>query len=128
MAIDFARLDEKPHLEFSHEHILGFLLPESRHASASVGIVPPHGSQRHHLQRRPDGGVENILIFRGKFGLEPAVAELEGHDCATAGPVFVHVPSETPLSIRNLGDDPVWFYTVFAPPFSPGEVAFLGPE
>jgi hypothetical protein len=127
MSIDVVIIDEQPRVEFGHENIQGFLLPEVRHASASVGIIPPHRSQRHHRQRRPDDGIENVFIFRGTFAIEPPHRGLERHDCARQGPVFVQVPSGSAFSIRNVGDEPVWFYTVFSPPFQPGEIEFIAP-
>ncbi len=126
MGVNIIKIDQEQRLEFAHENIAGFLLPETGHASASVGIIPPRGAQRHHKQQRPDGGVENIFIFRGTFTVEPPMSALERHNCEIDGPVFVQVPSDTPFSIRNLADQPVWFYTVFAPPFRPGEIEFLG--
>lgn len=119
------QIDREERLEFAEEGIEGILLGADRHASYTVGIVPPGGRQRRHVQQRPENGTEIIFFFAGQFVIEADGAEPEPHDVSSGGPVLVVCPSGTAMSVVSTGAEPVRFFSVFAPAFAPGEVTYL---
>lgn len=110
--------------DFPEENIRGALLPQSRHLSAALGVVAPRAVQTKHHQRRPDDGIEVMIVLSGSFELLGAEGVVLAHDCAASGPVYIEVASETVAHLKNTGDVPVHFVGLFAPPFSPGEIVF----
>ena len=123
--IRVVQIDREERLEFAEEGIEGILLGADNHASYTVGIIPPGGRQRRHIQQRPDDGTEIIFFFAGRFAIEADGTEPEPYDVSDDGPVLVVCQSGTAMSVVNAGAEPVRFFSVFAPPFAPGEITYL---
>ncbi len=123
--INIVRTSEIELQEFSDENILGALLPATKHFSASYGVVRPNESQRHHVQSRPGKGDELIIVVSGMFKIRTA-NEYEGpFDADKDGAVFIHVPSDVPASLVNIGNSDLKFFGVFTPPFELGEINYI---
>lgn len=114
-----------PTREFKEERITGLLLPETRHTSASVGFVPPYGLQTPHYQDRPQRGDEIIFVYEGTFRVLSGGKRTDIFNTDKHGPVYILVRSGTPASLENCGPEMVRFFSVFSPPFAPGETHFL---
>ncbi len=117
-------VDKQEVIFFDDERISGIILSENKFSSSTVGVISPGESQRHHLQNRPDNGVEIIFIYQGIFAVKTNSANVE-HDAEENGPLYVEVPSGEPTSIKNMGSNEVKFFTVFSPPFKMGEIKYL---
>lgn len=123
--IEIVVINELDFLRFEEENISGVLLPSSNFTSTSAGIVMPGEAQASHYQERPGNGTEIILVYEGHFEVVGAAGTMTVHDCATKGPLFIQVASKAVASLRNVGNIPVRFFSVFAPPFEPGEIKYL---
>jgi oxalate decarboxylase/phosphoglucose isomerase-like protein (cupin superfamily) len=119
------RVEAEPRMEFPEERISGALLPPTRHASATLAIIAPGASQTLHVHSRPDKGDEIIFVYRGMFKVVGEGWPDTIYNTDAEGPVYVRVPSDVPVGIANIGDNEVFFYTVFVPPFELGEIRYL---
>ncbi len=123
--VKIIEINKEKVLDFADEGIRGILLGEDSHASYSVAIVPVGGRQRRHVQQRPDNGTEVMFFFSGRFAFIADGAGPDEYDVAEGGPVLVVCPSGVASSIENRGDTEVRLFSVFAPPFLPGEIEYL---
>ena len=122
--VKIMKVDKQEFMFFDEERISGTILSESEFSSSTVGVISPGESQRHHVQNRPNNGVEIIFIYQGAFVVRTNNANIE-HNAEENGPLYVEVPSGEPASIKNMGSNEVKFFTVFAPPFKMGEIKYL---
>lgn len=118
-------VDEAERLEFAEERISGVLLPASNLSSASVGFIAPGVAQTPHFHERPSDGVEIVFVYVGAFRIIENGVASRVYDTATEGPVYVEIPSGTQASLENIGTGEVRFFSVFAPPFAPGEIHYV---
>ena len=109
---------------FAEENISGVILPQSDSASSSIGIIAPGATQTLHHHKRPDSGDEIIFTFKGSIVIVTANGASEVMDVGQIGPVYVSVKSGMAASLRNVGEGDARFFSVFAPPFSPGEIVY----
>jgi hypothetical protein len=119
------RVDRQERMEFPDERISGILLSATPRASATVAFIAPGISQTMHVHTRPDNGDEIIFVYRGAFKIAGDGWPDESYDTDADGPVYLQVPTGVPASIVNVGTSEVAFYTLFVPPFSPGEIEYL---
>ncbi len=122
-ALEVVQIEKAAFSYFADERIFGAILPTTRFTSASIGMLEPGVAQTPHQQQRPCDGVEIMFVYEGQFELV-LQDSTQSFDVRQDGPIFIQVPSGVPASLNNIGSSPVRFFSVFAPPFEPGEIVY----
>lgn len=110
--------------DLPEENIMGIFLPRTGFSSASVGIIKPNNCQKKHFHDRVNNGYEHIFVYSGKFVLMGWNEQII-FDADNNGPVFITVPSKTIAYIKNVGNNEVRFFSVFAPGLDVNELHFI---
>ncbi|MDD5336879.1 MAG: hypothetical protein PHS02_00155 [Candidatus ainarchaeum sp.] len=121
--ITYVEINKQHFVQFPEERISGLILPSTDFTSASVGEVAPGIAQASHSHKRPQNGDEIIFVYQGYFEF---VTEngTQKFNADRIGPVFIQVPAGVQGSIKNIGNRPVRFFSVFSPPFKMGEINY----
>ena len=119
------RVVERPEEFFLQENLYGRILSDTPNATAVFARIRPREQQSHHVQNRPNGGDEVLFLFGGQFEVRTATSVSGPFTADPENPVFIYVKSGDALSIRNVGDSDLCFFTVLAPGYKEGEITYL---
>jgi len=110
---------------FAPENLSFAALPAASFVSSTVNRIEPGVTQTPHYHNRPQQGEEIVFVYQGTFELIGAEGVIDSFNVEHDGPIYLHIPAQTQASLRNVGDTPVRFFSLFAPPFVLEEMVFL---
>lgn len=123
--IQMSKVHEERFTYFSPEGLSFAALPAASFVSTAVNSIEPGGAQAPHYHNRPQQGEEIVFVYQGAFAVIGAEGVIDSFNVEHDGPIYLHIPAQTQASLRNVGDIPVRFFSLFAPPFVPEEMIFL---
>lgn len=124
-SIQIVEINKQPVHNLPEENIKGIFLPKTNFTSSSVGIIEPNETQKKHYHNRPLDGYEIIFIYSGKVVFVSEKEESPVYNVDKNGPIFACVSSQTIAYLKNVGNNEVRFFTVFAPGLNLDELVFF---